>query len=59
MASSDFLENAISSKVDESAVSDLASSLENSISSPAAVRMQGERVFSFKPVSCTVSGGFL
>ena len=34
MASNDFIENAISSNVDESAVSDLANSLENSISNP-------------------------
>ncbi len=34
MASSDYIENAIASNVDESAVSALASSLENSISNP-------------------------
>ena len=34
MASSDFIDNAISSKVDESAVNDLASALESSISNP-------------------------
>jgi hypothetical protein len=37
MASSDYIENAIASNVEESAVSELASSLENSISNPGVV----------------------
>ena len=41
MASNDFIENAISSNVDESAVSDLANSLENSISNPGGGPAQG------------------
>ena len=52
MASNDFIENAISSNVDESAVSDLANSLENSISNPGGGPAQGgpggrEQVFLF------------
>ena len=45
MASSDFIDNAISSKVDESAVNDLASALESSISNPpGGPQQQGENV---------------
>ena len=41
MASNDFVENAIASNVDESAVSELASSLENSISNPGVLGHPG------------------
>lgn len=45
MASSDFIDNAISSKVDESAVNDLASALESSISNPpGGPGQQGQRM---------------
>jgi hypothetical protein len=37
MASSDFIDNAISSKVDENAVTDLASALESGLSQPAGL----------------------
>ena len=41
MASNDFVENAIASNVDESAVSELACSLENSISNPGVLGHPG------------------
>ena len=42
MASTDFLENVISSKVDENIVSDLANSLESSISNASGVTQTGK-----------------
>ena len=40
MASNDFLENAISSKIDEKSLTDLTNSLESSLPSPATVTNQ-------------------